>query len=73
MLSRAARILTYIVADLFGLIVAITAAALFYFNLFDFARRPGGMAYFAAYLVVGSVLLFTFRRFGTSAESGVRS
>lgn len=57
----------------FGLILAITAAALVYFRLFDFAGRPGGMAYFAAYLVVGIALLFVFRRFGTGAQPGVRS
>ncbi len=57
----------------FGLIIAITAAALVYFKLFDFAARPGGMAYFAAYLVVGVALLIALRRFGTGAQSEVRS
>jgi hypothetical protein len=35
------------------LIIAITAAALVYISLFDFAQRPGGILYFAAYIVVG--------------------
>jgi hypothetical protein len=51
----------------FGLIVFITIAAFVYIGLFDFVHRPGGLAYFAAYLVVGIPLLFVFRRLGTGA------
>jgi hypothetical protein len=49
----------------YGLIVAITAAALANLGTFDFAARPGGLIYLGAYLVVGIPLLFTFRRLGT--------
>ena len=44
-----------------GLIVIITLAALVNIRLFDFAARPGGLAYIGAYVIVGipvaSVLL----------------
>jgi hypothetical protein len=49
----------------YGLIVAITAAALVNLRLFDFAERPGGLLYIGAYLIVGVPLLFVFYRFGT--------
>jgi hypothetical protein len=51
----------------YGLIVAITAAAFIHIRLFDFVGRPGGLAYFGAYLIVGVPLLFVFRRFGTGS------
>ena len=49
----------------FGLIVFITAAAFVYIGLFDFVHRPGGLAYFGAYLIAGIPLLLVFLRFGT--------
>jgi hypothetical protein len=52
----------------YGLIVFITAAAFIYIRLFNFAERPGGLAYFGAYLVVGIPLLFVFRRYGTGVS-----
>lgn len=52
----------------YGLIIFITAAALFYLPLFDFAARPGGLLYFGAYLVVGVILIDQFRRLGTGAD-----
>ncbi len=52
-----------------GLIVAITAAAFLNLKLFDFVARPGGLAYFGAYLVVGFILLVAFIRFGTGAPT----
>lgn len=54
----------------FGLVVAITAAACVYLKLFNFAERPGGLAYFAAYVLAGIPLLLAFRRFGTGAQPG---
>jgi hypothetical protein len=51
----------------YGLILFITAAAFFSIGLFDFTGRPGGLLYFAAYLVVGIPLLFVFRKHGTGA------
>jgi hypothetical protein len=51
----------------YGLVVFITIAAFVYLRLFDFAARPGGLAYFAAYLVVGIALLFVFRKSGTGS------
>lgn len=53
----------------YGLIVAITAAAFVYLRLFDFARRPGGLAYFGAYFVAGILLLYAFVRYGTGAQT----
>ena len=49
----------------YGLIVFITAAAFIYIGLFNFSARPGGLAYFGAYLVVGIPLLFVFYKYGT--------
>ena len=49
----------------FGLILFITVAAFVYLRLFDFARNPGGLAYFGAYLAVGIPLLIIFFRWGT--------
>jgi hypothetical protein len=51
----------------YGLIVFITPAAFVYIRLFDFAERPGGLLYFAAYLGVGIPLLFTFRKYRTGS------
>lgn len=53
----------------YGLIVFITIAAFVYLRLFDFAAKPGGLAYFVAYLAVGIPLLFVFRKFGTGASN----
>jgi hypothetical protein len=39
-----------------------------YIRLFNFAERPGGLAYFGAYLVVGIPLLFVFRKYGTGVN-----
>lgn len=49
----------------YGLIIFITFAAFVYLRLFDFAGRPGGLVYFGAYLAVGVVFLYYFRRYGT--------
>ena len=49
----------------YGLIIFITLAAFLYLRLFDFAERPGGVMYFAAYLAVGIVFLYYFRKYGT--------
>ena len=51
----------------YGLIIFITTAAFVYIRLFDFAARPGGLAYFGAYLVVGISFIFVFLKFGTGA------
>ncbi|HUG33402.1 MAG TPA: hypothetical protein VMJ90_01435 [Anaerolineales bacterium] len=48
----------------YGLIIFITLAAFVYLRLFDFAQRPGGLAYFGAYLAVGIVFLYYFRKYG---------
>jgi hypothetical protein len=53
--------------SLFGLVVFITLAAFIYIGLFDFVARPGGLAYFGAYLAVGIYFLFLFRQHGTGA------
>jgi hypothetical protein len=58
--------LTHAIA-FYGLIIFITFAAIIHINLFDFTARPGGLAYFAAYLAVAIVLLFEFRRSGTGS------
>jgi hypothetical protein len=47
-----APVLTYAWSGLW-LIVPITIAAFFFLGLFDFAQRPFGLLYFAAYIVVG--------------------
>lgn len=49
----------------YGLVIFITLAAFVYLRLFDFLARPGGLAYFGAYLAVGILLLFEFRNYGT--------
>jgi hypothetical protein len=49
----------------YGLVVFITVAAFIYSGLFNFAERPGGLAYFGAYLAAGIPLFFVFRKFGT--------
>ncbi|MGZ9167232.1 MAG: hypothetical protein ACXW4U_18835 [Anaerolineales bacterium] len=51
----------------YGLIIFITFAALINLGLFDFAARPGGLAYFLAYLAVRIPLIFVFRKLGTGA------
>ena len=53
----------------YGLVLFITFAAFIYIRLFDVAARPGGLAYFGAYLLVGIPLLFIFRRHGTGAPA----
>lgn len=53
----------------YGLILFITIAAFVYLRLLDFAAKPGGLAYFIAYLAVGIPLLFVFRKLGTGASS----
>lgn len=60
--------LTHAIAS-YGLVVFITAAAFVYIRLFDFAAHPGGFVYFAAYVAVGIILLFEFRKYGTGLES----
>jgi hypothetical protein len=52
----------------YGLILFITAAAFVYIHLFDFIDRPGGAAYFGAYLIVGVVFAIHFPRYGTGGE-----
>lgn len=49
----------------YGLIIFITIAAFLNIHLFNFAAKPGGLAYFLAYFAVGIPLLFIFRKFGT--------
>jgi len=49
----------------YGLILFITAAAFVYLRLFDFTGRPGGLAYFGAYIAVGIFFLINFSRYGT--------
>lgn len=39
-----------------GLIIPITLAALWNIELFDFAGRPGGMAYIGVYVIVGAII-----------------
>jgi hypothetical protein len=51
-----------------GLILAITAAAVFHLRLFDFLGRPGGLLYFGAYLAVGALVLIAFLTKGTGDE-----
>lgn len=53
----------------YGLIIFITMAAFVYLRLFDFSTRPGGAAYFIAYLAVGIPLLFIFRKLGTGVPN----
>jgi hypothetical protein len=52
----------------YGLIIAITAAAFIYLRVFDLVKRPGGLLYFGAYLIVGIPLLFIFKRYGTGSD-----
>jgi hypothetical protein len=52
-------------ASAFGFIVFITIAAFAHLRLFDFAERPGGLAYIGVYVAVGLVtayFLLTSRR-----------
>ncbi len=51
----------------YGLVAAITLAALVNLSLFDLTARPGGLVYFGAYLAVGIPLPFAFRIYGTGA------
>ena len=60
-------LLTHAIAS-YGLIIFITLAAFVNLPLFDFAAKPGGLLYFAAYLAVGIPLLFTFRKSGTGTR-----
>jgi hypothetical protein len=55
----------------YGLIVAITAAAIANLGLFDFRERPGGLLYLGAYFAVGVPLIFAFVRMGTGKASEV--
>ena len=52
----------------YGLIIFITAAAFVYLRLFGFSERPGGLAYFGAYIAVGIVFLINFRMVGTGTR-----
>lgn len=52
----------------FGLIVFITAAALFNLRLFDFANRPLGLLYIGAYVAVGLVVAAYLFKHGTGSE-----
>jgi hypothetical protein len=67
--NRSANALLHHGLASYGLVIFITAAAFIYIDLFDFGARPGGLAYFAAYLAVGIPLLFIFNRFGTGAPA----
>ncbi len=49
----------------YGLVIFITVAAFVYIGLFDFARRLGGLLYFAAYLAVAIPLPIAFAKYGT--------
>ena len=49
----------------YPLVVFITAAAFMYIGIFNFAERPGGLAYFGVYLAVGIPLTFVFIKYGT--------
>ena len=60
--------LTHSIAS-YGLVVFITLAAFVYLPLFDFLAKPGGLAYFGAYLAVGILLFFEFRNYGTGAAA----
>jgi hypothetical protein len=52
-------------------IVPITLAAFFNWNLWDFASRPGGLLYFAAYLVVAVLIVIVLTRTqGWRVDSG---
>ena len=48
----------------YGFIIFITTAAFAYIKLFDFTNRPGGLAYFGAYIAVGIVFLINFFKHG---------
>jgi hypothetical protein len=65
--NRSANALLHHGLASYGLVIFITAAAFINLDLFDFRDRPGGLAYFAAYLGVGIPLLFIFQKFGTGA------
>ena len=52
----------------YGLIIFITAAAIVYLRLFDFAARLGGLLYFGLYLAVAIVFLFNFKKYGTGTR-----
>lgn len=52
----------------YPLVVFITAAAFIYIGLFDFAERPGGLAYFGVYLAVGIPLTWVFIQYGTGVS-----
>jgi hypothetical protein len=60
--------LTFIFAEM-GLVIAITLAALRNIKLFDFATRPGGLAYVGVYVVVGAVMLALMWKYGTHEAS----
>lgn len=56
-------VLTHAFAS-FALILFVSVAAFVNIGLFDFVHKPGGLIYFAAYLIVGIPLLFTFQKRG---------
>ena len=54
----------------YAFIIFITIAAFVYLRLFNFIERPGGLAYFGAYLIVGIPVLFALRKQGTGVSQG---
>lgn len=52
----------------YGLIVAITLAALLNLGAFDFAARPGGLVYIGVYVIVAAVALWQMLRYGTGGH-----
>lgn len=50
-----------------GFFVTITAAAFVYIHLFDFIKRPFGLLYMVAYVVVGIAVGLVLMRYGTGA------
>ena len=55
----------------YGLIVTITAAALWNIELFDLSKRPGGLIYIGIYVVVGTLTMVYFIRYGTGRVKGL--
>lgn len=62
--KRFESFLSFIYAE-FGLIVAITLAALWHIRLFDFSARPGGVVYLGVYVIVGAATLWLMLKYGT--------
>jgi len=44
------------------------APKVIYIGLFNFAERPGGLAYFGVYLAVGIPLTWVFIKYGTGVS-----